>query len=276
MAHRDAPVSIQERSANGKLSPVLMVPQPTGRPRPVPQGPFVSSTYVSISATCPDTCEYKDNGCYAQAGHGYNGMGVLDEIAEEHGWSAFMTSHAEAHDIDCTFPRGVPQDGARGGRDLRLHVGGEVSCTRGARELAKAAKRWRARGGGAVWTFTKRWRQVPRSAWGSVSVLASIIKVEDIERARKRGYVPAITMTHYPSPKPFRIPSTGDLVIPCLYETQGKTCVECRMCLDDEKLRRHKIVIGFELHGRDAKRARKRLRVIQGDAFDAVPLVLTP
>src|SRR4051812_33324837 len=54
-----------EKSANRKLSPVDLVDVGGARPRPIPRAPFVSSTYVSIQSTCPDSCAFKRSGCFA-------------------------------------------------------------------------------------------------------------------------------------------------------------------------------------------------------------------
>src|SRR4051812_18310453 len=50
-----------------KLAPVERLP--TGsRPRPRARGPFVSTTDVSIAATCSAACPFKGSGCFAEAG----------------------------------------------------------------------------------------------------------------------------------------------------------------------------------------------------------------
>ena len=144
--------------------------------RPVPDGPpFIVSTWVSISGTCPDVCTFKDNGCYAQAGATHLVMGRLDRASR--GRTSLSITLEEAAAIDELFPGGVPQDGARGGRDMRLHVGGDVSCRKGAKALGEAVARFQKRGGGRCWTYTHRWREVPREAWGPISVLASVERI---------------------------------------------------------------------------------------------------
>lgn len=269
------PVSVAKQSANRKLAPVIFEPVPGGRPRPIPQGPFCSSTDVSIWATCPDSCPYKHNGCYKESYSGYNSRALsLDQRAVRGKYTALDVTTAEAMAIDGMFRKGVPQDGARGGRDLRLHVGGDVSCAVGAGLLASAARDWGRRGGGTVWTYTHRWREIPSRSWAGISVLASVEKVEDIPDAHRRGYAAAITLVAFPRRKRFRIPGSPFSIIPCPSETRKRTCVQCRLCFDTERLRREKLVIGFVVHGRDAKKAKKHLRVIQGGALDSVPLEL--
>lgn len=249
-------VSVQLASANSKLSPVREEIANSGRTRFVPTGPFVTSTYVSIAATCPSSCPFKSGGCYAIAGASHLTMRKLDESAR--GWSALSVSLAEARELDATFVRGVPQDGARGGRDLRLHVGGEVSCTEGAAALGASCARWRQRGGGAAWTFTHRWDAIPRAAWGdAISVLASVQSPAELEAANAAGYVGAITVDRFPGKRVFEL-APGLRAIPCPSEASGGkvTCVQCRLCLDDAALRRRGLAIAFAVHGADAELAR--------------------
>lgn len=272
------PVSIQRRSANRKLSPVKLVRvKSSRRPRPIAQGPFVVSTYVSIEATCPDSCAYKANGCYVEGMNGYTFVGTLDQKAVSGFYTGLETIMLEAELIDRLYPMRVPRDGYKGrGRDMRLHVSGDVSCANGASMLGQAADLWGLRGGGQVWTYTHRWREVPRSAWGRwVNVLASIERVEDIEAAEAQGYVPAITLTYFPTERAFKVPGRPDRkVVPCPAETRGRTCVECRLCLNEDRLRRLGLIIGFSLHGTNKAAAARSLRVLQGGAFDSVPLEL--
>lgn len=276
------PVTLQRRSANPKLSPTRREWTPQNRWRFVPTGPYCASTYASIEHTCPNTCPYKGNGCFAQAGAQHLTMGRLSARAKAWDWSALEISFAEGELIDRFHPGGAPQDGARGGRDVRLHVGGDVSCRLGAIALAVAASRYRRRGGGAVWTYTHRWREIRRTAWGNaISVLASVETEADLELAAERGYAAAVTVPAFPAGgRPFtmgalRSPigrnvhkstksftSRPFTVIPCPAETKGKTCVECRLCLDHDLLRRRQ-AIGFALHGAQVERARASLRVLQ-------------
>ncbi len=192
-------------SHNRKLAPVERIP--TGsRPRPRARRPFVSATDVSIAATCSAACPFKGRGCFADAGFTRFKARELDAAA--HGLTADQVIAEEARLIDGAFNSGrVPQDGARGGRDIRLHVGDDVSSTLGAQLLADAAGRWRNRGGAAVWSFTHTWREVSREAWGSISMLASIEQPEDIQAARAAGYVAAIVVDK--SPPTRRSPCRG-------------------------------------------------------------------
>lgn len=244
-------------SYNRKLAPVERLP--TGsRPRPRARGPFVSTTDVSIAATCSAACPFKGSGCFAEAGFTRFTARKLDEAAR--GLTVEQVIAEEVRLIDGAFDAGrVPQDGARGGRDLRLHVGGDVGSALGTQLLAGAAVRWRDRGGGAVWSFTHTWREMPRETWGSISVLASVEQPEDIQNARVAGYAAAIVVDEFPSDKAFFLPGSNTRIVPCPAETRGKTCVECRLCLDADKLASRNVAIAFEAHGPMARRVREAL-----------------
>ena len=253
------PFSIQRVSCNRKLAPQRVELAKDGRERFVPVGPYVASSYVSISATCPASCPFKDNGCYAQAGQSHLTMGRLDRSAR--GLDPLSVSRAEAAALAVMWPRGVPQDGAAGGRDFRFHVGGDTSCTAGTRALAGAIDTLHGRGLGAAWSYTHRWRTIPREAWGSIHVLASVETTRDILEARRRGYAPALTLDWARSTQPYQL--GGVRMIPCPYEATPKrpTCSQCRLCLRDLSATNEGIV--FSVHGNDAKLARRTLRVIQ-------------
>ena len=170
---------------NPKLGPVRYEEARTRR-RACRTAIRVACTYVS-TVTCPETCRFKRSGCYAVAGFTKLLMNRLDAAAV--GLSAEDIILQEIRRIDDAFGGGrVPQDGARGGRDLRLHVGGDVGSVASARMLAMAARRWRLRGGGTVWVTTHLWRVIPRRAWGeAISVLASVETPGEIGQARRRG-----------------------------------------------------------------------------------------
>lgn len=246
------------KSCSSKLAPVTLVPTKT-RPRPVAVGPFVSTTNTSIGATCSNACPFKNAGCYVQTGFTRFPASRLDLAAQGH--TAEEVIAEEVRLIDRAFRGGrIPQDGKCGGRDLRLHVGGDTGSVAGARMLAGAATRWRARGGGRVWGFTHRHRQIRREAWGeAISVLASVERPEDIEAARERGYAAAIVVASFPSTIAFSLPGTTARIVPCPAETRGLTCVECGLCLDAGNLLAKNVAIAFEAHGPGKKKVRQTL-----------------
>jgi hypothetical protein len=245
-------------TCNRKLAPTDRSRRANGKRGLKALPPFVSITDVTIAATCSDECPFKSSGCYASEGFTKRTGQQLD--ADARGRSSDQVIAAEVRLIDRSFRRGVvPQDGSRGGRDLRLHVGGDVGSTYGAELLACATDRWLARGGGSVWTFTHWWRQIPRVAFGRNSVLASVEVPKDIEQARAAGYAAAIVVDKFPSDRAFKLPVTTAKVVPCPAETKGTTCVECRFCLDAGKLLERNVAIAFQAHGSGRRRVQQTL-----------------
>ncbi len=261
-----AAVRFHRVSANRKLAPIEKVPYPHAhfKYRPTPRAPFCCSTFVSIEATCSDACVFKRGsagargGCYVDADQFMRrAMEILDKGAA--GLSSFQVIQEEVAVIDAIYKhRGIPRDGWHGhGRDLRLHVGGDAPGETSARLLAGAASRWMARGGGRVWTYTHSWQRIPREAFGAISVLASVEKPRQVSAARGRGYAPALVVRDFPDGKrPFTVPGTR--FIPCPAETLGKTCVECRLCLDVD-LHAKNLGIAFQVHGYQAAAVREHL-----------------
>jgi hypothetical protein len=256
--------SIQLRSVNRKITAVDTVElKATGlfRVRLSPRAPFTCTTYASIEATCPTSCDFKGSGCYAQTGYTRFAGIRLDRAAA--GVSGDDVIREEATAIRAAFNgRQVPQDGARGGRDLRLHIAGDVSSAAGARLLGDAAEDWRRRGGGSVWSFTHRWSTIRRSAWGpAISVLASVEHPRQFAAARAQGYAPAIVVERFPNGgKSWR--ADGLKVIPCPAETTETTCSQCRLCLDRDLVKMN-AAIAFAVHGRGTKLATAKLLQIR-------------
>lgn len=255
-------VRFHRTTRNQKLAPIERVPydHPHFKYRPVPKAPFCASTYVSIEATCSEDCSFKrgpdgkPNGCYVDAdSFMHRAMLTLDAGAK--GRSGRDVIAEEAALIDRAWPKGIPQDGGRGGRDLRLHIGGDVPDEFSARILAGAAARWIARGGGRVWSYTHSWKKIPAEAWWPISIFASVESPEDADLARRRGYLPAAVVSEFPSGKRLFRYGKGEL-LPCPAETLGKNCVEsCRVCVDGSP----GVGIAFKVHGRDAAAAKSAL-----------------
>lgn len=226
--------------ANRKLAPQDSEPSNSGRRRPLPREPFCAATTTSITATCPLTCPWMGNGCYEQAGTQQRRQFLLDEAAG----SALDVIRAEAHLIKSW---GVPL-----GRPLRLHVGGDVSCAAGAELLADAARSWLARGGGPVWVYTHRWREIPGACWGPIVAFASIEDPREGRAALRAGYRLALVVQEFPDGD--RAFTTGGVkYVPCVFETRGLSCTQCGLCLGSLP---PKTGIAFRVHGRDAGKAR--------------------
>lgn len=247
MASKNKIVLFAKKSRNRKISPQKYEDTNTRFKRPIPQQPYCCASYVSISKTCPDTCVFKDNGCYVQAGITGPANQKLDENSRN--VEPYDVIEAEAKAIENAFKDGVPQDGAKGGRDLRIHVGGDVSCYRGAVRLSMAAERWRGAGGGDVWLYTHRWESIEFSCWrDSIHALASVETAEQADRAYSLGYTPMIVVKDFMKNVPYDLPDSamGLKLVPCRHQIEGVTCVECRMCLRKSNRR---IAIAVYAHG---------------------------
>ena len=96
-----------------------------------------------------------------------------------------------------------------------------------------------------AWTYAHAWETIKRASWGAMSVLASCHTKDEVKRAMSRGYAASIVTADMPD-KAFK--EDGITYVPCLEQTKGITCVECRLCFDDSALLAKKIVIVFKLH----------------------------
>ena len=247
------------KSSNHKLSPVIAHPakNPTGMycvsPRPV--APFCAVTYVSINATCDDVCPFKKGGCYVRSGFTGKLARRLDEETEK----------SQASDVIFAEVQAIREGANRlkkESRDLRLHVSGDARNAWDAIVLDEAAHYWKSKGGGSVWTYTHAWRHIERMKFGTISVLASVENAADFKTARDKGYTPAIVVDRFRSKRAWKW--NGWRVIPCPAETGKVTCVECRLCLNADKLFARKAVIAFEAHNcRDKNDTRRALKVLQ-------------
>jgi hypothetical protein len=218
----------------------------------------VSATYAPIAVTCPDSCELKGEGCYAQLSF----VGMINKKLEraQEGMGTTEAAKVEAAAIDAAFPKGVPQDGARGGRDCRIHVSGDCRTRRATRIVAASARRLVKRGAGAIWSYTHAWRNVPRSDWEGVSTLASIKTPEEVMEARAQGYAPAIVVPTHKSERKYRVGRHNFL--PCPAQTRDMACVDCRLCFKADWLLENKLGIAFAAHGTGTTKIKKRLKVI--------------
>ena len=219
-----------ETSTNAKLGPV-------------------SATYAS-QASCPRSCPWYGNGCYAERGQvGWQTRRLNRSRVRE----AARIADAEARAIDALT----------GDRLLRLHVVGDARTDAAARLLGAAAQRYARRGnaprhGRKVWTYSHAWRAVSRASWGdAVSVLASVETVKEARQAMRAGYAAAVVVCAFERQGAY--PIDGVTVVPCPNQTRGVTCRECGLCRDDERLRRAGLVIAFEAHGSGGGAVRKTL-----------------
>jgi len=218
----------------------------------------VDATYASIEKTCPKDCALKDESCYAQTA--YVGIQVARLDKEASNLSALELAKMEAMAIDAAYGGGkVPA-----GRDLRIHVSGDSRTIAGSRLINSAVGRWKARGGNDAWSYSHSWKNVSRSNWKNVSILASIDKVEDAELAKAQGYAPAIVVSEFKNDKTFTLPGSDVKWIPCPAQTKDNVaCTDCRLCMRSSYLENSNHGIAFAAHGIRKNVIKKRLNVIQ-------------
>jgi hypothetical protein len=210
----------------------------------------MSATYVTLRS-CPE-CPFKDNGCYGQ--ENFVGMHARRLDGDDVG-DVREIARNEARAIDLLT----------GQNDLRLHVVGDCRTEKAVWYLNQAAQRYRRRGRyrRKVFTYTHAWQDVPRNAWGSVSVLASCESPEQVKQANRKGYAAALVVPHFEKESAYDY--HGVRVIPCPYQTRAVKCVDCRLCMDDGRLKSSGLTIAFAAHGINAARVRHALPVIGGD-----------
>jgi len=216
-----------------------------------------ATTYVE-QRSCPSTCPFFDGGgCYAEEGRlGKVITAPLNRAAAEVTATPEDIARFEAAQIDGL--KVVPA------QPLRLHTVGDCKTDEAATIVAAAARKYGARGGGPVWTYTHAWRDVSRESWGEVHVLASCETADDIRMADERGYATSIVVEAFD--KSSRYPRDGRTLLPCPAQTKpGVTCASCRLCMNTTRLRDEGLTIAFSIHGTELTKHRARLALNDPD-----------
>ena len=215
----------------------------------------VAATYAPIAQTCPVSCPLRNNGCYAQSGN--VGFQVRRTERYSEGLNGDTVATMEGDEIADLATQ------APAGHALRIHVSGDATSDFRARQMARGASVWP----GKVWSYTHAWRDVQRTSWGRVSILASCENVEQGVAAKHRGYAAALVVAHHPPDgRAFLVRSgkpTEDSVvkvIPCPSQTRDVKCVDCRLCWDDARLLAQGACISFAAHGSSKKRTLNVIR----------------
>lgn len=210
----------------------------------------VSATYVA-QASCPHDCPFLGSGCYGEYGPLSWQWKRIGETAK--GLSPLELAETEANlvsQMSGAFP-------------LRLHVVGDSTTREGTRLLAKAAARYSKKRGQKVWAYTHAWARVTRRDWGRTSVLASCESIEQVKAATRKGYATALVVAEFAQSKTYDI-GNGFKLVPCPAQTkEAVTCSSCRLCWDDDRLRKAKLVIGFEAHGSGKRKSRMALPLVE-------------
>lgn len=83
-----------------------------------------------------------------------------------------------------------------------------------------------------------------------------------MDEATSRGYAPCLVVGEFQSSKPYTT-DYGTSIIPCPYQTTGRQCVDCRLCVKGEKLLQLGVTIGFQAHGAGESKVRKTLQSLE-------------
>lgn len=197
-----------------------------------------SATMVA-QATCPNTCPWRENGCYAETGP----LGI-----HTHKLNKVTLSADEIIDNEAVGIKSLATD-----LPLRLHVVGDVTTDRQANVLADAISDKLS----PTWTYTHSWRMIDSDSFGKINVLASCETENDVKIAQAKGYATALVLDHFESDKAYQ--SNGLTILPCPQQTRNKTCASCKACWNTGKLRSAGITIGFATHGSGVKKMSKTL-----------------
>jgi hypothetical protein len=203
----------------------------------------VSTTYAS-QASCPSSCIFKDNGCYAESGF----AAIHTKRLNKTNFSPADLAKQEADAIDSLS----------GKRNMRLHVVGDATTNEYADIISKAADRFRKKHNKSVWSYTHAWRDVDRNNWNGVSILASTESPSAAKQAMAKGYAAAIVVSKYKDTKMYI--EDGVKILPCPEMTQKTVnCTSCKLCWNDKHLLANNMVIAFETHSQQIAKANKAL-----------------
>lgn len=208
---------------------------------------LVHATYAS-QQSCPTTCPLKNAGCYAE--NGPVGIWTRKVNRADPNATGLDVALAEAEAITNTLS---------GSLNLRLHVVGDCASTEAAATVAKAALSIMRRGN-KVWTYTHASKTVDRAAWHGVSVLASAETPEEVKEAQDAGWATAVVVPEFKDDKLYE--EDGLKILPCVNQTHGVKCVDCRLCWNSERLAAKGITIGFKVHGARRNVVKRTLAVL--------------
>ena len=270
-----------ERAKKSRMHPLASLVVPVYGTDDGKTGP-VAVTWVS-QVTCPgyraddpNPCALFGAGCYATEGHcafttrrvnlaalGAGGLQVSpDDVADAEAESIRMMAMFAA----------LP---------LRVHIVGDCITDYAAGTVASAAMEYHAVHSAPVWSYTHAWRSVARASWQGVSILASCDSPADVPVARAAGYATALVVDAFDRNDSGRaiaskLPDGGTL-LPCPNQVAKDlgntvTCMDCRLCWQDQFLLERNITIGFEAHGGKSKLIQMRIRKA-GESLRGVPSI---
>ena len=203
----------------------------------------MSATYVS-QATCPKNCPFHGNqGCYAECGK----TGII----------AKRLNNSSVKDV-----RSIAEIEAEGIKNLqglyplRLHVVGDSPTPESARIVSEACEEFINRTNLPVFGYTHA--RIPRDNWGKVSILRSCTTLRQAEGSMQANYAAALVVSKFKRHNRYYI-GRGMNGIPCPKQTGlAESCKSCKLCFQDELLKRQGSVILFEAHGAAKNRVKQK------------------
>ncbi len=211
-----------------------------------------SATYAT-QASCPRSCPFFGNGCYAEVAFVGITTRRLNAYASTLALSPEDIAESEAREIAALT----------GKLPLRVHVVGDCTTDESARIVSSAMVAHTAKHGQFNWTYTHAWRDVRRESWQGASVLASVETADDARAANARGYATAIVVSEHPSNKVYDL--DGVKVLPCPGEVNDAvTCASCGLCGKDSTLRERGLTIGFAAHSARAAQVKSAVDKARG------------
>jgi hypothetical protein len=153
-----------------------------------------ATTYAS-QESCPRTCPLLGHGCYGEGGNVMMSALELNESCKSE-WDCAVD---EGKAISELAEFGVPGMKSYKLPPLRIHTVGDCRTLKSAKHVAIAADYYIEQyakqpkspiemldGSVPVWTYTHAWN-IPRSAWGNMSILKSCNTVGEVARANSGG-----------------------------------------------------------------------------------------
>jgi hypothetical protein len=132
--------------------------------------------------------------------------------------------------------------GLSGWRKLRVKVSGDSRTRKAAGIIGSAMVAHERKHKRHAWTYTHT--EHPLAAWNGARVLASCETPAKVRRMTKAGYACVLIVPPHPTHKVYKY--KGLKVIPCPAQFKHTTCERCSVCADTKRLRRRKLVVGFE------------------------------
>lgn len=210
------------------------------------------AVYVTTNS-CSKSCPLKNKGCYAE--NSYVGIIVNRLNKSSKNLTATQIARLESKAIVSAYTD-QPK------RNLRLHVSGDCKTIEGVKLINNAVKKWKNNSDKIAFSYTHSWDKIFRDQWSNVSMLASIDNVEQATAARENGYACALIVDKHSSNKAYKIEGSDITWLPCPAQTKDKNCMECKICLDADKLFKNNMGVTFESHGSRKNTINKRLKVI--------------